>query len=327
MQAVRYHERGEPSVLQLEDVERPEPAPSEIVVSIRAASVNATDAKRRANGIGPLPKTTGSDFAGVIEAVGENVDRYECGDRVCGTGLHTNRFQQGSFAEYVAAPTDIVAPLPDGVSFEQGAAVALVGVTAWRAIVDHAALEPTETCLVHGGTGGVGHIAVQLASLLRATVVATAGSVDSRRAAERFGADAVFDYARDDLLDVVTARAERGYDVILDHCVHDYFTFDLEAAAFDARIVHYGGVHGTVENSPAGLQKSVTIQVMTMSNLATRESFPSVSSVLGPVLGLVDRGAIEAEIARTYGLEDAADAHRDLMEDSFVGKLLVLPDR
>ena len=130
MRAARYHEAGDPSVLRVEDVDRPEPGPGELLVAVRAASVNPTDAKRRAAGRGTLPKTTGSDLAGVVEAVGEDVTGWAVGDRVCGTGLHTERFQQGSFAEYVAVPTDVVAPLPEGVTFDDGAAIALVGVTA-----------------------------------------------------------------------------------------------------------------------------------------------------------------------------------------------------
>lgn len=325
MRAARYHEPGEPSVVQLDEIDRPTPGHGEVLVSIRAASINPTDAKRRMRGAAKMPKTTGSDFAGVVEAVGAGVAEFEVGDRVCGTGLHTDRFKQGSFAEYVAAPTDIVAPLPDGVSFEAGAAVALVGVTAWRALVDHAGLEPTEYCLVHGGTGGVGHVAVQLSALLGAHTVATAGSRESRQAAEEFGAETVVPYDHENLLEAVLEPTDGGFDVVLDHRVHDYFEFDLEAAAFDGRVVQYGGVGGPVEHSAAALRKNLTIRVMTMSNLATREGLPSVASVLRPVLDLVADGKLSAEIARTYDLEEAAEVHRAIMEDSFVGKLLVVP--
>lgn len=95
MKAVRYHEAGDPSVLRVDDVDRPEPGPNELLVDVRAASINPTDAKRRMRGTGPLPKTTGSDFAGVVEAVGADVSAFVPGERVCGTGLHTTRFRQG----------------------------------------------------------------------------------------------------------------------------------------------------------------------------------------------------------------------------------------
>jgi NADPH:quinone reductase-like Zn-dependent oxidoreductase len=324
MRAVRYHEAGGPDVLQIDTIDRPSVARDEILVSIEAASPNPTDAKRRARGVGPLPKTVGSDFAGVVEETGSKITEFSPGDRVCGTGLHTTRFQQGSFADYVSVPTDIVAPLPDGVTFREGAAVALVGVTAWRALLDHAELRPTETCLVHGGTGGVGHVAVQLADSLNATVVATAGSEETRRAAANFGADEVFSYDRDhEDLRAAVVDAVGPVDVVLDHRVDEYFTFDLDVAAFNGRIVQYSSLDGTVEHSGAALRKNLTIQAMTMSNLATRTSLRSVASVLEPVLDLVARGGIAPTIARSYALEEAAEAQRSLMSDSFIGKLLV----
>lgn len=135
MHAVRYHEAGGPAVLRVEEIDRPDPAPGDVLVEVRAASVNPVDAKLRARGIPPMPKTTGSDLAGVVVAVGEGVTAYDEGDRVVATGLHTSHVAGGSFAEFAAVPTDLLAPLPAGVSFEAGAAVALVGVTAWRAFV------------------------------------------------------------------------------------------------------------------------------------------------------------------------------------------------
>lgn len=325
MRAVRYHEFGDPDVLEVEDVPVPTPERSEVIVAVRAASVNPTDARRRHEGAAELPKTTGSDFAGVVEAVGDEVTAFAVGDRVCGTGLHTTRFQQGSFAEYVAVPTDIVTPLPGDVSFEAGAAVALVGVTAWRALCDHAGLRPTETCFVHGGTGGVGHVAVQLAARIGAQTVCSAGSADAHRAAENFGADHVVGYDDPALLEAALAAAPDGFDVVLDHRVNDYFTFDMEAAAFDGRLVHYGGTVGTVEHAPVGLHKNLTTHQMTMSNLATRPELPTIASVLRRVIDLVDSGSIQPAIARRYDLEEAPEVHRAIVEDSFVGKLVVVP--
>lgn len=321
MQAVRYHEAGGPSVLRVEEVDRPAPRADEVLVAVHAASINPTDAKRRQWGPEHLPKTTGSDFAGVVEAVGADVTGFEPGDRVCGTGLHTDRFQQGSFAEYVSVPTDVVARLPDGVGFEQGAAVALAGVTAWRALVDHAGLEPAETCFVHGGTGGVGHLAVQLSAATSADTIATVGSEEAGRKAEVFGADTVLRYDADDLLGAV----DRPADVVLDHRVDEYFGFDVEIAAFGGRIVQYAGEDGAFEGARTGRGKGLTIHMMNMSNLATRPECPDVSEPLASVLELVERGAVTPSIHRTYGLDEAAEMHRAILEDSFVGKLVLVP--
>lgn len=324
MRAVRYHEAGDPSVLQIEEIDRPEPGNNEIVVKIRAASINPTDAKRRKRGSGPFPKTTGSDFSGIVESVGVDIAGFEPGDRVCGTGLHTTRFHQGSFAEYVAVPPDVVTQLPDNVSFEDGAAVALVGVTAWWGLIDHGGLKPTDECLIHGGTGGVGHIAVQLSHLICAHTVTTT-QPDRQRDAELFGADAVLSYDHDNLLEAVSAHSDHGYDVIFDHRWHDYFTFDIEAAAFDGTIVHYGGVDEVVELSKTARENNLSIHAMTMSNLVDVSELPSISSILDRVLDLVDQGEVTPAIARTYRLEDAAEAHRSIMEDSFIGKIVVIP--
>ena len=324
MRAVRYHDGGEPSVLRVDEVDRPDPAPDEVVVDVRATSINPTDAKRRAAGTGPTPKTTGSDLAGVVAAVGAGVTDYEAGDRVCATGLHTTRFHRGSVADAVAVPTDLVAHLPEAVSFEQGAALSLVGVTAWRGLVDHGDLEPTDHVLVHGGTGGVGHVAVQLANAMRAHVVATAAP-DRLDVAESFGAAAAVPYDHDDLLAAVTDHAPDGVDVVLDPRAGDHFGLNLEALAFGGTAVLYGGVEGTVELPRAALVNNLGVRAFTMSNLSTHRNTPTISSVLDRVLDLAAAGHLEAHVARTYGFEEAAEAHRAVLEDSYVGKLVIVP--
>lgn len=185
-------------------------------------------------------------------------------------------------------------------------------------------MEPAGTRLVHGGTGGVGHVAVQLSNQLCAHTVTTAHP-DRRDEAIAFGADAMVSYDRDDLLDAVSARTDRGYDVIFDHRANDYFTFDIEAAAFDGTVVHYGGFEGETELSYTALENNLSIHVMTMSNLAARSELPDIASALRPILELVARGNLSPTIARTYALESASDAHRAILEDSFVGKLVVVP--
>jgi NADPH:quinone reductase-like Zn-dependent oxidoreductase len=324
MRAVRYHDGGDPDVLRVDEVDRPEPAADEVLVDVRAASINPTDAKRRAGGTGPTPKTTGSDVAGVVDGVGERVTDYDVGDRVCATGLHTTRFHRGSVADAVAVPTDLLARLPDGVPFEQGAAIALVGVTAWRGLLDHAGLEPSDHVLVHGGTGGVGHVAVQLASAMRAHAVATAAP-DRLDVAEGFGAGAAVPYDHEDLHGAVRARTPDGFDVVFDHRAFDYFSLDVEATAFDGRVVLYGGIEGEVSLPRAAMVNNCTVHAMTMSNLSTHRTMPTISSVLDRVVDLAAAGHLEAHVARTYGLDEVDEAHRAVLEDSYVGKLVIVP--
>ncbi|WP_458187613.1 NADPH:quinone reductase [Haladaptatus sp. NG-WS-4] len=318
MRAVRYHEHGGPEVLRVDDVDRPEPDDDELLVAVRAAAVNPVDTYFREGSYPPgdLPWIPGSDFAGVVEAVGTNVDGFAEDDRVFGTGLGNDR--PGTCAEYVTTPTDRVALLPSGVGFDEGAAVALVGVTAWRALVDHAGLEPAETCLIHGGSGGVGHVAVQLAASTGARVTTTASEGYHDRLAD-LGARTVLDYARDDLTDAVGEAGEPN--VVLDHRLDDYLHFDADVAAQGARVVGIGNEDVTAgfENVPAARSKELTITLMSMFNT------PDISVVLERLARLVADGEIVPEIEQVYSLDEVDDAQRDVMETSFLGKLVVEP--
>jgi len=247
------------------------------------------------------------------------------GDRVFGTGLHTERFQEGSCAEYVVAPVDIAAPLPENVSFTTAAGAALVGATAWRGLVDHADLQPTDTCLIHGASGGVGHVAVRLADALSATIIATAGSEKMQCLVEDLGADVVINYRRDDLRDAIAASVSNGIDVVFDHMVHRYLQLDVAVAGFSGDIVVYGGGDGKASQTKNARGKELSITMMSMSNLATSDETPQMTTVLRKVVSLLDAGLLNVEVARTCGLEDVSESHRAIMEDSYPGKLIVSP--
>jgi len=323
MRAVRYHEGGDPDVLGIEEVERPDPDRGEVLVEIEAASVNPVDAKFRAAGLPRLPKTTGSDLAGTVVAVGEGVDDYAEGDRVFATGLHTGRFAGGSVADYAAVPTDLLAHLPEGVSFRQGAAVALVGVTAWRALVHHAGLEPGGSALLHGGNGGVGHVAVGLADALGATPVATARP-EYHDALRELGAGAVLDYGRDDLADAAR-EATGGADAVLDHMPDTHLGTDVTVAGFGGDIVLIAGETATFPDVGAARSAELDIHMMSMSNLATHQDAPDIGPILARLGRLLADGRLDVTIDRTYGLDEAAAAHRAVLAESFLGKILVEP--
>jgi len=319
MRAVRYHETGGPEVLRVdEDVPTPEPGPREVLIDVEAASVNPVDTYFREGDYEPpgLPMIPGSDVAGTVAAVGTDVARWAVGDRVFGTGLGSGG--PGSYAEYALADEGVLARLPDGVSFAEGAAVALVGVTAWRALVDHAGLEPAETCLIHGGSGGVGHVSVQLAAATGATVVATARESyhDKVRA---LGADVVLDYGRSDLGAAVVDAGEPA--AILDHRLDDYLGFDADVAAVGARIVGIGNTEAaaTLPDVPAARGKELTLTLMSMYNT------PDLGAVLERIARLLAGGRLVPDVARTYGLEEAPAAQRAVLEESFLGKLVIEP--
>jgi NADPH2:quinone reductase len=320
MRAVRYHEHGGSAVLQVDDVDRPEPSDDEVLVEVAAAGINPVDTYFREGAYQPftLPMVPGVDAAGEAVEVGSTVDGVAAGDAVVATGLSKDHY--GACAEYVAVPSDRIARLPEGVDLVAAGGAGVAAVTAWRALIDHAGLEPAETALIHGGSGGVGHAAVQLAAATGARVVTTAAPEYHDRL-ESLGADAVVDYGRDDLRDAVTEASDGGPDVILDHRLDDYLQFDADVAAHDGRIVGIG------ENDPAigftndgvARGKDLTYQFMSMFNT------PKLSDPLGRVAHLMGTGDIDIEVAETYDLEEVAAAHDDVMTDSFLGKLVVMP--
>lgn len=317
MRAVRYHDYGGPDVLTGEEIDRPEPGGHELLVRVEAAGVNPVDTYFREGAYEPyeLPMTPGSDFSGVVEAVGDGVSGFEADDRVFGTGLGRDR--QGTYAEYALVPTDRIAHLPEGIPFDVGGAAGVAAVTAWRALIDHAGLEPAETCLIHGGSGGVGHAAVGLAAATGAAVVTTA-SPDYHEELERLGAEAVFDYAHDDL---AAAIGKFEPTVILDHRLDEYLDFDAAVAAAGARVVGIGNTTPQAgwENVPAARAKELRVQLMSMFNT------PDISAVLARLARLMERGDLTISVERSYGLDEAGEAQRAVMEESFLGKLVIEP--
>ncbi|MFB6270899.1 MAG: alcohol dehydrogenase catalytic domain-containing protein, partial [Halobacterium sp.] len=171
MRAVRLAEHGGPDVLHVDDVERPSPGPGEVLLEVAAAGVNPVDTYFREGSYDPvgLPFTPGVDYAGTVVETGPDVEGFEVGDDVYGTGIG-NASYQGAYAEYAVVPTDRTVALPDGVDLTEAGAAGVAAVTAWRALVDHGDLDPAEDALIHGGSGGVGHAAVQIAAAVSARV-------------------------------------------------------------------------------------------------------------------------------------------------------------
>ena len=321
MRAVRLAEHGGPEVLGVEDIERPEPDAAELLIEVAAAGVNPVDTYFRDGSYPPvaLPFTPGVDFAGTVAATGEAVEGFAAGDRVFGTGVG-NATTQGAYAEYVTVPDDRVVHLPDGADLTGAGAAGVAAVTAWRSLVDHAALDPAEHCLIHGGSGGVGHAAVQLGAAVSARVITTAAP-QYHDALRELGAATVLDYDRDDLAEAVRDAADGGVDVVLDHRLDDYLQFDAEVAATGARVVGIGENDpdpGFTNDGPAR-SKDVRYQFMSMFNT------PDLRVPLRGVAHLLATGALSIRCARTYDLAEAEEAQRAVMADSFLGKLVIEP--
>jgi NADPH2:quinone reductase len=319
MRAVRYHEHGRADVLEVEEVERPEPAVDEVLVDVHAASVNPVDVLLRTGEYGNagVPAVPGGDGAGVVAATGSRVDRFDAGDRVFVSGL--DRAAGGTFAEYATAPASKTAALPECVDFDTGAAVGNVGATAWTALTDVASVAPGDRVLVHGGAGGVGHVAVQMAASAGADVFATAGSETARECVHDLGAVAAFDYDSDTLAaDVRSATDSTGVDVVLDHHLGQNFDANLEAAGRGADIVALMG-HLPAADARPFYTKEVTVHALRMDNR------PERAPMLRRVARLLARGDVTPVVSDTYDLAEAPRAHRDVLAGGYVGKLIVTP--
>ncbi|ESP88469.1 alcohol dehydrogenase catalytic domain-containing protein [Candidatus Halobonum tyrrellensis] len=320
MRAVRFSEHGGPDVLDVAEFGRPKADPDEVVIEVAAAGVNPVDTYYREGSYEPydLPMVPGVDAAGVVAGTGSKVDGIAEDDHVFATGLGQDG--PGGYAEYVVAPADRVAVLDDGIDLVAAGGAGVAAVTAWRALVDHAALRPAESVLVHGGSGGVGHAAVQIAAAAGARVVTTAAPEYHDRVAD-LGADAVLDYGRSDLASAVRDAAGGGVDVVLDHRLDDYLGFDAEVAATGARVVGIGERESAIgiENSPGARAKDFQLTLMSMFNT------PRLADPLESVARLWADGAFEIEVARSYELVDAPTAQRDVLSESFLGKLVLEP--
>lgn len=320
MRAVRFHEHGSPDVLQVDEITPPTPGAGELQIEVRAAGINPVDTYFRDGSFEPpsLPMIPGVDVSGVVSETGTNVTEFAVGDRVFGTGIGGP--YAGTAAEYVVAPIGRVAQLSANVSFEDASAAGIAALTPWRAIVDHAALEPGEYCFIHGGSGGVGHVAVQIAAEIGSRVVTTASESHHRRVRE-LGAHAVFDYDREDLRDVALDATEGGADVIVDHMPERYLQFDCDIADQHGRIVLYRNSNQEAGFSDVQAAGTKELQFQAMSALNT----PDIAARLTKIERLLSDGQLEINVDETYGFDDVATAHQRVRDESFLGKLVVMP--
>ncbi|MGV3719808.1 MAG: NADPH:quinone reductase, partial [Actinomycetota bacterium] len=239
MKAIRVQEFGDPSVLQIQDVEELHPEPSQVVVRVHAVGVNPVETYIRSGVYAnrpPLPYTPGTDAAGVIEAVGDAVTRFSVGDRVYTAGTIS-----GAYAEKALCWEHQAHSLADSVTFAQGAAVNIPYATAHRALFGKACAKPGETVLVHGASGGVGTAAVQIASAQGITVIGTAGTDSGRAQVLAQGAAHALDHHAPDYLQQVLALTQgNGVDVVLEMLANVNLGKDLTVLARGGRVVIIG---------------------------------------------------------------------------------------
>jgi NADPH2:quinone reductase len=319
MKAIRINEFGPPNVMKYEVVDDVKPAAGQVKVKIMAAGVNPVEAYIRSGAYArkpTLPYTPGSDGAGIVEAVGEGIVSVKTGDRVYTSGSVT-----GTYADAVVCAEHSVHPLPENVSFSQGAALGVPYGTAFRALFQRAHALPGETVLIHGATGGVGTAAVQLALAAGLTVIATGGSQRGRALLSVQRATNVLDHTVPGYLDTIKSTTRgRGVDIVLEMLANVNLAKDLEVLAKNGRIVVIGS-RGPVEINPRDLMaRDSAILGMTLFNAGDTD-LVSIHSALAA--GLTN-GTLKPVIGKEFAMHDAALAHEAVMEKGAYGKIVLV---
>lgn len=320
MKAIRVHEFGDPRVMRLEDVPDPTPGPGQVVVRVYAAGVNPVDTYIRAglySREAPLPYTPGTDAAGIIEAAGEGVGSVTVGDRVYTAGTIT-----GAYAERALCAQGQVYPLPDRVSYEQGAAIYIPYATAYRALFQRAQARAGETVLVHGASGGVGIAAVQIARAAGLTVIGTAGTEKGCRLVVEQGAHHVLNHRIVDYLTRIhQVTGGRGVDVILEMLANVNLGKDLGVLARGGRVVVIGS-RGAVEIDPRDtMAREASILGMLLFNVTDADA----AGIHAALYAGFENGTLRPVIGRELLLSEAPQAHQALAEGRAHGKIVLKP--
>jgi NADPH:quinone reductase-like Zn-dependent oxidoreductase len=319
MRAVRYDRYGPPDVLYLADIPEPQPGPGGVKLRVRAASLNPLDGKARAGHLrwvpmfrGP-PRGTGCDVAGEIVAIGSGAAPRHMGERVFGSISPMGR--DGAFAEYAVAPAASLCAIPDGLDFEQVAALPLAGGMALQAIADHARVAAGERVLITGAAGGVGHFAVQIAKHLGAHVVGVCSAANAEFV-RSLGADEVIDYGQDDF----TQRPDR-FNVVFDAAGASSFTAARHVLTETGCYINTAGSAAAAIDTAA----SAVIARFTSHQRAIVFSMVPGSATWQRLVALVAAGELRPHLERRVGLEDVADAQRTMETGHGRGKVVVVP--
>jgi NADPH2:quinone reductase len=321
--AIRFHKAGGPEVLVWEDVEVGDPGQGQIRVRNHAVGLNFVDVYQR-SGLYPLPlpSGTGSEAAGVVEAVGAGVTELKAGDRVAYASAPL-----GAYAEVRLYPADRAVKIPDGISFETAAAMMLKGMTAQYLIKRTFKVQPGMTVLWHAAAGGVGLIATQWLKALGATVIGTVGSDAKAALAKAHGCEHTIVYTRENFVErVKEITGGKGVPVVYDSVGKLTFMGSLDCLQPMGMMVSFGNASGPVDSFAPGILQQKGSLYLTRPTLNTyaakREDLVAIANDLFDV---VKSGKVKIEIAQRYALKDAAQAHRDLEARKTTGSTVLTP--
>lgn len=340
MKAIVFSEHGGPEVLHYTEAPEPSIGPNEVLVRVRACALNHLDLwiRRGLPGISvPLPHILGSDIAGEIARVGNNVEDIETGEKVvlspgipcghceqCAAGKDSQCRQYtlfgymvpGGYAEYVKAPAVNVIPMPQHLSYEEAAAVPLVFVTAWHMLITRANLKPAEDVLVLGAGSGVGSAAIQIAKVAGARVIATAGSDEKLAKAKELGADDTILHSRHDIANEVKRLTNRrGVDIVFEHVGEATWEKSIRSLAVGGRLVTCGAT--------SGFEGKIDIRYLFSRQISILGSYMGSKAELLSVMELVRRKAVKPVLDKIFPLTEAAEAHRRLEKREQFGKIVL----
>ncbi|HVP52895.1 MAG TPA: NADPH:quinone reductase [Terriglobales bacterium] len=320
MKAIRVHEFGAPQVMKLEEVPDPKPGAGQVAVRVHAAGVNPVDTYIRSGAYArkpALPYTPGSDGAGVVEAVGEGVKRLRVGDRVyIAGGLG------GTYAGKALCLESQVQPLPQKISFAQGAGVWVPYATAYRALFQLADSKPPDVVLVHGASGGVGIAAVQLARAAGMTVIGTAGTDKGKELVRKEGAHHVLDHNAADFADkLMSLTGGRGVDVIVEMLANKNLGKDLQLVAAGGKVIIVGS-RGTVEVNPRdAMMREATVKGLMLFAATERE----LAGIHAALFAGMENGTLRPVVGQEMPLADAPRAHEAVLAAGAYGKIVLVP--
>lgn len=323
MRVVEITEPGGPDVLVAATRPLPVPGPGEVLIRVQAAGVNRPDVFQRQGGYPPPPGASdlpGLEVAGTIAALGPDVTGWQVGDPVCAL------LAGGGYAEYATAPAPQCLPLPEGLDMVQAAALPETIFTVWTNVFERGGLLPGESLLVHGGTSGIGSIAIQLAKALGSTVYATAGGPEKAKACEALGADRGIDYRNEDFVAVIReVTGKRGVNVVLDMVGGDYLPRNIDCLAPDGRhvtIAFLRGPKAEINLTPIML-KRLTLTGSTLRAQPVAQKGALAKAVHQHVWPLIAAGTVRPVIHATFPLEQAASAHRLMESSDHIGKIVL----
>ncbi len=321
MRAIVVKKPGGVDALTLVDVEVPRPAPGEVLIKVAAAGVNRADLLQRQGFYNPPPGASeiiGLECSGTVEKLGEGVTHLKLGNQVC--ALLTG----GGYAEYVAVPAGQVAVIPPGVDVIAAAGIMEVASTVWSNVFMMGKLQHGDTLLVHGGSSGIGTMAIQLAKAFGARVAVTAGNAEKLAFCKDLGADIGINYREQDFAEVLRAL-DAGADVILDNMGAKYLASNIEVLNTAGRLIIIGlqgGIKAEI-NLNSLLHKRAAIMATSLRARPTDEKAAIVSAMVAQVWPLIGDGTVKPVIHRTFALSEASAAHQVLEESSHIGKVLL----